>query len=192
MAKQPVKVMTKNRFRALALPLANASGLRPSLESGDYILFPIHDGTQAAIRVSRDTYVGHAEIRSNSNQWYSLDVALEYPDTDPEAPSGSKIHYMFKFHTPFKVSYSEMKRYVNRVLEELYDLLGRGIGSVYASIIPQTTVEKLIAKGAIEESVRPPEEIMNFAGWSIGFTDDLHYVEPADIPEWAPEPQVAM
>ncbi len=48
MAK-PLKVIRKNRLRALALPFVNNSGLRPELASGDYLMFPIHDGSGHAI-----------------------------------------------------------------------------------------------------------------------------------------------
>ena len=189
MASKPIKVVQKNRFRALALPLANDSGLRPALASGDYILFPIHDGSQNAIRVSRDSYFGQAKHRSQHWQWYSLDIALEYPETDPDAPPNSKIHYIFKTHTPYAVDFDEMKRYVNRVLSALYGMLGRGVGSVYASIMPTAMVDDLIAKGKIEEAKRRVDTDIWFHDWEVGFTDDLHYVDPESIPEWSPVAQ---
>ena len=184
MNKKPIIVKQKQRFRALAMPLVNESGLRPELASSDYILFPIHDGSANAIRVSRDSYFGQSEMRSKYPQWYSFDIALTFNDTDPEAPKGSKIHYMFKMHSPFKLDYEEMKNYANRVLEELFHTVGRGVGSIYASMMPESTVAKLIDQGKIEKSDRPMIERMFFDEWTIGFTDDLHYVDPKDIPTW--------
>ena len=184
MAKKPITVVQKNRLRALALPLANASSLRPALASSDYILFPIHDGSASAIKVSRDSYFGAAEVRSKHPQWWSIDIALNYPETDPEAPRGSMIHYMLKVITPFQVSYVEMKRYVNQVLSELYPVLGRGVGSVSASIMPQDTVQKYVDSGKLELSPRDPEALLRFDDWSVGFDGDLHHVDPATIDDW--------
>ena len=184
MAKKPITVVKKNRLRALALPLANASGLRPALASSDYILFPIHDGSASAIKVSRDSYFGAAEVRSKHPQWWSIDIALNYPETDPDAPRGSMIHYMFKAITPFQVSYVEMKRYVNQVLSELYPILGRGTGSVYASIMPNDIVQKYIDSGKLEVSPRDLETSLRFDDWTVGFDGELHDVDPSTIEQW--------
>ena len=182
--KQPVKVMQKHPLRALAMPLANASGLRPNLESADYVMFPIHDGSKEAIRVSRDNYYGQAEIRTKHWQWYAIDIALNYDDTDEDAPRGSKVHYMFRVLTPCNMSLEEMKCYVNRVLEDLYDMLGRGLGSVYASIIPAAKVQLNIDQGLVVPFTRKDSQPLDFSEWTLGYTDDLHYVDPETIPTW--------
>lgn len=184
MSKKPIVVKQKQRFRALAMPLLNDSGLRPELASSDYILFPIHDGSANAIRVSRDSYFGASEVRSQHPQWYSFDIALTYPETDPEAPPGSKIYYIFKAVSPYQLSYKEMKKYINRILEELFNQVGRGVGSVYASIMPPHIVDKYIQAGKLEKSPRDVDNQIEFHDWDVGFTHELHAVDPADIPEW--------
>lgn len=183
MAK-PLKVIRKNRLRALALPFVNNSGLRPELASGDYLMFPIHDGSGHAIRVSKDSFFGHSEERSKYPQWWSLSFAITFPDPDPEAPFNSKIHYMFKAVPPCQLGFKPMKRFANRILEVIYEKVGAGEGTAFASIMPPNMVEEHLRQGLIVKYTENDLDDNWFQDWSVSFLDDLHYVDPATIPTW--------
>lgn len=183
-ASKPLNVMPKKRFAAFSAPALVDTGLRPRLASVDYILFPVHDGSPEAIRKARDTYMGQTRVKANFRQWYSIDISLSYPDTDPEAPMGSQVHYMFNVLPPCRLDFTEMKRFVNRVLEVLYSQLGLGLGSVYASIIPREKVDYYIQNGQIEEMAPSEDGSHRFDDWTVSFLDTLHVVDPATIPSW--------
>ena len=188
-----LKVAHKARFRALALPLANEAGLRPALASGDYLTCPIHDGTKESIAKARDHFFGNSEERSKFRQWWSFDIALEYPELNPadDAPKNPKIYYMLKFLAPGPMEYRAMRRFVNHVVSDLYKKIGRGEGTLYASIIPSATVERYLLDGTIEKADEDTQyDTGTFDDWTVSYTQELHYVDPATIEVWPEQVEV--
>lgn len=186
MAK-PLTVIQKKRFRSLALQPITATGMRPNLASGDYIINTIHDGSQEAIKKSRDLYYGAADRRSAFPQWWSIDLSLSYDDPDPAAPAGSKVHYILHALPACQMTYTVVKRFINRILEAVYEKLGRGLGEVYMSIIPPGRLETYLNDERIIKFPVESGEIANiyFDDWQINFVgDDLHEVDPTTIPQW--------
>ena len=184
MAK-PLTVIRKNRFRSLALQPITNTGMRPMLASSDYIVNQIHDGSKEAIKNSRDLYYGVSEKRSAFPQWWSMDISLTFPDPDPEAPRHAKIHYMFQALPACQMSYTVLKRFINRILECLFQKLGRGVGEVYMSIIPGSKLDTYLENEQIIHLPNPPADVDDlwFGEWEVNFVgDELHEVDPATIP----------
>lgn len=186
MAK-PLTVIRKNRFRSLALQPITNTGMRPTLASSDYIVNQIHDGSKEAIKNCRDLYYGMSEKRSAYPQWWSFDISVTFSDPDPAAPSHAKIHYMFSALPPCQMSYRTAKRFVNRILECLFQQVGRGTGELYMSIIPGPKLDAYLENERIIVLPEPPDTLTDawFQDWEVNFVgDDLHYVDPATIPHW--------
>lgn len=181
-----LKVIQKRRFAALITPRVLGGNVHaPELASGDYIVNPVHDGSPNAIKMARDSYYGMAELRSETPQWWQLDIQLTYPDKDPEVPAGNSIHYSFKVLPPSRLNYLNVKRMVNRILHTLYLQLGLGLGQVFMSIIPNDKVMEHLASGRIEPLDSSGDIPMDFSQWIVNADADmLHFVPPESIPHW--------
>ena len=94
---------------------------------------------------------------------------------------------MFQALPACQMSYTVLKRFINRILECLFQKLGRGVGEVYMSIIPGSKLDTYLENERIIHLPNPPANVDDlwFDEWEVNFVgDDLHEVDPVAIPVW--------
>lgn len=182
MKKLPV-FANKRRFQVFAQPTAaTVEGLRPNLASGDYIVNVIRDHKTAFSEKHEDHYFGRAKSLTEHRTWWLTEIQLTYDGPDPANPEEGKIHYLFRALPANSFDYKLMKRFANRILDAIYEKIGKGEGKIYFSTIPGDKVQEYIDDERIVKYSYDPLQDVSFLDWTVNFVgDELHFVDPATI-----------
>lgn len=173
--KKPPIIKHKRRFSVMSTPLPVGEEMRPNLASGDYCVNAVHDGSAEAISQRQDYFFGRGEEYSKRRTWWFIEIQLTYNGPNPENVEDGMVHYLFRALPPNSLDFPALKLFTTRILEELYQTLGRGKGKVYFSTIPANKVQEYLDDERIIKFHHDSDTLPDFKDWTVTFFgDSLH------------------